>query len=248
MVGKASRAVVTKTNDIALQKRLAGGLRTHYFAERERITSAPTVERDLGKRRSAQRFPVVPFVLSPSTGLGVSDGGTSTADRCSAGGLDPRRSAMARARSINRHGGVLAGPPGRHARRHPGPRPLRLVLGLLVVVVTLVFAASVMPAALAYDADDMDDGGVSGAGSSDTSTDDGDSTGPWGPVGYTAPGAVAPTQHEVTPPGPASIPIALPGPPSRATMPGADMMPGIAGWYAGPGGNTGEHGQHESDE
>ena len=35
--------------------------RAHNFAEREPITSAPTVTRDLGKRRLAQRFPVVPW-------------------------------------------------------------------------------------------------------------------------------------------------------------------------------------------
>jgi len=35
--------------------------RTHNFTEREPITLAPTVERDLGKRRSAQRFLVVPW-------------------------------------------------------------------------------------------------------------------------------------------------------------------------------------------
>jgi hypothetical protein len=35
--------------------------RTHYFAEREPITLAPTVGHDLGKRRSAQRFLVVPW-------------------------------------------------------------------------------------------------------------------------------------------------------------------------------------------
>jgi hypothetical protein len=192
---------------------------------------------------------------------------------------------MARACSRNRHGGVLARPPGRHARRHSGPRPLRLVLGLLVVV-AFVFAATVMPAVVALA--DTDDGGAADSGTEGTEGDTGDTSGTEGvddgvddvglandedpglgaepgvsadpggsadpgvsgPVGYTGPGAVpaTPTQHEVTPPGPASIPTALPGPPSRATMPGADMMPGIAGWYAGPGGNTKEHGQHESDE
>ena len=35
--------------------------RTHNFAEREPITLTPTVERDLGIRRSAQRFLVVPW-------------------------------------------------------------------------------------------------------------------------------------------------------------------------------------------
>ena len=35
--------------------------RTYTFAEREPITSAPTVGRELGKRQSAQRFPVVPW-------------------------------------------------------------------------------------------------------------------------------------------------------------------------------------------
>jgi hypothetical protein len=37
------------------------GKGTHNFAEGEPITSAPTVGRDLGKRRSAQRFLVVPW-------------------------------------------------------------------------------------------------------------------------------------------------------------------------------------------
>jgi hypothetical protein len=53
--------VVTKTDDAAVQERSAGGVRTHNVAEREPITSAPTVGRELGKRRSAQRFPVVPW-------------------------------------------------------------------------------------------------------------------------------------------------------------------------------------------
>jgi len=35
--------------------------RTHNFAEREPITSTPTVGRDLGKGRFAQRFLVVPW-------------------------------------------------------------------------------------------------------------------------------------------------------------------------------------------
>jgi hypothetical protein len=35
--------------------------RAHNFAEREPITYASTVGRDLGKRRFAQRFPVVPW-------------------------------------------------------------------------------------------------------------------------------------------------------------------------------------------
>jgi hypothetical protein len=35
--------------------------RTHNFAEREPITLALTVGRELGKRRFAQRFPVVPW-------------------------------------------------------------------------------------------------------------------------------------------------------------------------------------------
>jgi hypothetical protein len=69
---------------------------------------------------------------------------------------------MARACSLNRHGEALARAPGRHARPHPGPRPLRLVLGLLVVV-ALVLAATLMPAvALAEEGD-------GGAESSDTS-------------------------------------------------------------------------------
>jgi hypothetical protein len=38
-----------------------GGKRTHNFAEREPITLVPTVGRDLGKRRFAQRFLVVPW-------------------------------------------------------------------------------------------------------------------------------------------------------------------------------------------
>jgi hypothetical protein len=35
--------------------------KTHNFAERERITLAPTVGSELGKRRFAQRFLVVPW-------------------------------------------------------------------------------------------------------------------------------------------------------------------------------------------
>jgi hypothetical protein len=61
-------------------------------------------------------------------------------------------------------------------------------------------------------------------------------------------GGPQPTQHEVTPPGPASIPTALPGPPSL-TMPGVDMLPGLMCCpTSGPGGNTGSFGHHESDE
>jgi hypothetical protein len=37
------------------------GGKAHNFAEREPITLAPTVVRDRGKRRSAQRFLVVPW-------------------------------------------------------------------------------------------------------------------------------------------------------------------------------------------
>ena len=132
---------------------------------------------------------------------------------------------MARACSLNRHGAALARPPGRHARRHSGPRPLRLVLGLLVVV-ALVLAATLMPAALAYDADDMDDGGVSGAGSSDTSTDGGDGEGPAASPGYTNP-----TQHEGIPPGPSAPPYDNPyGPPAGGIPnPGGIPTPGPSG-------------------
>jgi hypothetical protein len=182
---------------------------------------------------------------------------------------------MARACSRNRHREALARAPGRHARPHPGPRPLRLVLGLLVVV-ALVFAATVMPAAVALA--EEDDGasdtssstegteGTEGEGTAgvddvgladdEVGVDPGVSTDPAasapaasGPVGATPAGAVAPTQHEVTPPGPSSIPTSLPGPPSRTNIPGVDMLPGLACCpTSGPGGNTGEHGQHESDE
>jgi hypothetical protein len=96
-------------------------------------------------------------------------------------------------------------------------------------------------------ADDEDPGlGAEPGVSADPGTGTGGAS---GPVGATPAGAVAPTQHEVTPPGPASIPTALPGPPNRVTMPGADMLPGLACCpTSGPGGNTKEHGQHESDE
>jgi len=49
-------------DDGLLQQRSAHGLkRAHNFVEGEPITSALTVRRDLGKRRCAQRFLVVPW-------------------------------------------------------------------------------------------------------------------------------------------------------------------------------------------
>jgi hypothetical protein len=179
---------------------------------------------------------------------------------------------MARACSRNRHGGALARAPGRHARPHPGPRPLRLVLGLLAVL-ALVFAATLMPAvALAEEGD-------GGAESSDTSGAEGtegtegtegvDSVGlandedpgisagvaTGGPADLegpaASPGYTSPTQHEVAPPGPAGLPSGLPGPPATGigSFPNMDTLGGLACCpTSGPGGNTGEHGQHESDE
>jgi hypothetical protein len=65
----------------------------------------------------------------------------------------------------------------------------------------------------------------------------------------TSPGYVSPTQHEVAPPGPAALPSGLPGPPNRTSVPNMDALGGLACCpTSGPGGNTGEHGQHESDE
>ncbi len=82
------------------------------------------------------------------------------------GGPRPSEVRMARACSLNRHGEALARAPGRHARLPHGPRPLRLVLGLLVVV-ALVLAATLMPAvALAEEGD-------GGAESGDTSGTEG---------------------------------------------------------------------------
>jgi hypothetical protein len=173
---------------------------------------------------------------------------------------------MARACSRNRHGGALARAPERHARPHPGPRPLRLVLGLLAVL-ALVFAATLMPAvALAEEGD-------GGAESSDTSGAEGtegvDSVGlandedpgisagvaTGGPADLegpaASPGYTSPTQHEVAPPGPAGLPSGLPGPPATGigSFPNMDTLGGLACCpTSGPGGNTGEHGQHESDE
>ena len=77
---------------------------------------------------------------------------------------------MARACSLNRHGEALARAPGRHARPYPGPRPLRLVLGLLVVV-ALVLAATLMPAVVALA--EEGDGGAESSDTSDTSGTEG---------------------------------------------------------------------------
>jgi hypothetical protein len=59
-MGRGFRIVVSE-DQVVLQEESAGGPRTHNFAGREPITSAPTVGRDLGKWRSAQRFLVVPW-------------------------------------------------------------------------------------------------------------------------------------------------------------------------------------------
>jgi hypothetical protein len=176
---------------------------------------------------------------------------------------------MARACSLNRHGEALARAPGRHARPHPGPRPLRLVLGLLVMV-ALVLAATLMPAvALAEEGD-------GGAESSDTSGTEGtegtagaeDSVGlandedPGVSAGVStggpsdiegpaaSPGYTSPTQHEGIPPGPSAPPYSgNPYGPNPTSVPNMDVLccPG-PGPTSGPGGNTGEVGQHESDE
>lgn len=176
---------------------------------------------------------------------------------------------MARACSLNRHGEALARAPGRPARPHPGPRPLRLVLGLLVVV-ALVLAATLMPAvALAEEGD-------GGAESSDTSGTEGtegtagaeDSVGlandedPGVSAGVStggpsdiegpaaSPGYASPTQHEGIPPGPSAPPYSgNPYGPNPTSVPNMDVLccPG-PGPTSGPGGNTGEVGQHESDE
>jgi hypothetical protein len=166
-------------------------------------------------------------------------------------------------------GEALARAPGRHARPHPGPRPLRLVLGLLVVV-ALVLAATLMPAvALAEEGD-------GGAESSDTSGTEGtegtagaeDSVGlandedPGVSAGVStggpsdiegpaaSPGYTSPTQHEGIPPGPSAPPYSgNPYGPNPTSVPNMDVLccPG-PGPTSGPGGNTGEVGQHESDE
>jgi hypothetical protein len=176
---------------------------------------------------------------------------------------------MARACSLNRHGEALARAPGRHARPHPGPRPLRLVLGLLVVV-ALVLAATLMPAvALAEEGD----GGAESSDTSDTSGTEGtagaeDSVGlandedPGVSAGVStggpsdiegpaaSPGYTSPTQHEGIPPGPSAPPYSgNPYGPNPTSVPNMDVLccPG-PGPTSGPGGNTGDVGQHESDE
>lgn len=146
---------------------------------------------------------------------------------------------MARACSLNRHGEALARAPGRHARPYPGPRPLRLVLGLLVVV-ALVLAATLMPAVVALA--EEGDGGAESSDTSDTSGTEGtadaeDSVGPandedpgvgagvstGGPSDIegpaASPGYTSPTQHEGIPPGPsaprtAATPLVPTRPPS----------------------------------
>jgi hypothetical protein len=176
---------------------------------------------------------------------------------------------MARACSLNRHGEALARAPGRHARPHPGPRPLRLVLGLLVVV-ALVLAATLMPAvALAEEGDggaeSSDTAGTEGtegtagaedsvglANDEDPGVSAGVSTG--GPSDIegpaASPGYTSPTQHEGIPPGPSAPPYSgSPYGPNPTSVPNMDVLccPG-PGPTSGPGGNTGEVGQHESDE
>jgi hypothetical protein len=177
---------------------------------------------------------------------------------------------MARACLLHRHGEALARAPGRHARPHPGPRPLRLVLGLLAVV-ALVFAATLMPAvALAEEEDGASDtsgtegtGGAGGAGSGGP-----ESAGDYGEGGYAegyganspgqsgtegpaaSPGYTSPTQHEGIPPGPSAPPYSgNPYGPNPTSVPNMDVLccPGPGG-TSGPGGNTGDFGQHESDE
>ena len=179
---------------------------------------------------------------------------------------------MARACSLNRHGEALARAPGRHARPHPGPRPLRLVLGLLVVV-ALVLAATLMAAvALAEEGDggaeSSDTSGTEGtegtegtagaedsvglANDEDPGVSAGVSTGGPSDIGGPAasPGYTSPTQHEGIPPGPSAPPYSgNPYGPNPTSVPNMDVLccPG-PGPTSGPGGNTGEVGQHESDE
>jgi hypothetical protein len=179
---------------------------------------------------------------------------------------------MARACSLNRHGEALARAPGRHARPHPGPPPLRLVLGLLVVV-ALVLAATLMPAvALAEEGDggaeSSDTSGTEGtegtegtagaedsvglANDEDPGVSAGVSTGGPSDIGGPAasPGYTSPTQHEGIPPGPSAPPYSgNPYGPNPTSVPNMDVLccPG-PGPTSGPGGNTGEVGQHESDE
>ena len=65
-----------------------------------------------------------------------------------------------------------------------------------------------------------------------------------------SPGYTSPTQHEGIPPGPSAPPYSgNPYGPNPTSVPNMDVLccPG-PGPTSGPGGNTGEVGQHESDE
>jgi hypothetical protein len=110
-----------------------------------------------------------------------------------------------------------------------------MLRGLVVVVLVLAATTLMAGVALAYDdADSMDDGGISGAGSSDVGADDGGE----GPA--TSPGYASPTQNDPNAPGPAGLPSGV-GPAMGPSLPNSETL------STGPGGNTGPSGSHETD-
>jgi hypothetical protein len=173
---------------------------------------------------------------------------------------------MTPARSPGRH---LAPARGAGSASHYRAPPPRSVFGLLAagLLLALSLVLVVAPVALAEEED--------GASVSDSSTDTGTTDtgehsefGDYGVGGYgdqmgtggSPPpgestgspswgGGHTPTQHEVTPPGPASLPTSLPGTPARGSIPNLDTLGGVLCCAtSGPGGNTGPDGHHESAE
>jgi hypothetical protein len=173
---------------------------------------------------------------------------------------------MTPARSPGRH---LAPARGAGSASHYRAPPPRSVFGLLAagLLLALSLVLVVAPVALAEEED--------GASVSDSSTDTGATDtgehsefGDYGVGGYgdqmgtggSPPpgestgspswgGGHTPTQHEVTPPGPASLPTSLPGTPARGSIPNLDTLGGVLCCAtSGPGGNTGPDGHHESAE
>jgi hypothetical protein len=151
---------------------------------------------------------------------------------------------------------------------------LLLALSLVVVVAPAALAEEEDGAAVS---DGSTDTGATDTGATDTGGSSGlDGTGAlagdYGPGGYAdgwgsspSPGGSpppgestgspswggghTPTQHEVTPPGPASLPTSLPGTPARGSIPNLDTLGGVLCCAtSGPGGNTGPDGHHESAE
>jgi hypothetical protein len=130
---------------------------------------------------------------------------------------------MPRAHPPSRHPDA----PGRHVRRRPGRRPLRLVLGVLAVLV-LALGGSLLPVAALAEDGGSDLGDPADVAESNAAGGDPEHADPYSPGDNTEHHATQPEvepgpdpiQHEVMPPGPPGATLNAGGKPGPPTMPG----------------------------